>query len=266
MLAQIDHIVLLVNNLPDATANAAAAGFTVSSGGKHDSGGTHNALIPFRDGTYIELLAFDEPPPPDHYFARRLELGPGLADLACLSTDLDADLGAMKARGIAFPDPVSLSRIRPDGVQVAWRMSLPATMYPGKGYPFLIEDTSDRALRVSGDPAHANGVTGVAGVSLVTTDVDADAQVMAALLGVPDVASRFGHAGKGIVVLPFGTAGQWIALVQAMPETAAQAHHEQFGAGPYAISLRTDTSPAAGPWDGTTIDPALVSGARILIA
>lgn len=266
MVTQIDHIVLLVPDLDEAMRGGTTAGFTVSPGGQHDTGGTHNALIPFQDGSYIELLAFRESPPAGHYFAKRLAAGPGLADLALLSNDLDADLASLAVQGLPYPPPTELSRVRPDGVCITWRMSLPATTYPGKGYPFLIQDTSDRALRVSGETNHANGAIGIAGVSLVTMDINADASLIAVLLGVPEITSRFGLGGKGLAILPFAAARQWIALVQTMPDSAALAHFERFGAGPYAISLRTDPASIVQPWDGVAIDPGLVSGARILIA
>jgi hypothetical protein len=266
MITQIDHLVLLVSDLDAAILGATTAGFTVTPGGRHDTGGTHNALIPFRDGSYIELLGFEWTVAPDHYFAERFARGPGLGDLALLSDDLDADLGAMGERGVSYPDPVELARKRPDGVRVAWRMSLAATRYPGRGYPFLIQDTTDRSLRVAGDSTHANGATGIAGVSVVTEDINRDARILAALVGVPDTSSRFGLAGKGHAILRFAQGRQWLALVQAMPDTMAAAHLDRFGAGPFALSLRTDEGSEVQPWDGSAIDPTLVAGARILVA
>jgi hypothetical protein len=266
MITQIDHVVLLVPELDTAVSGATTAGFTVTRGGRHDSGGTHNALIPFRDGSYVELLAFEGTPAIDHYFADRHARGPGIADLALLSNDLDTDLAAMSARAINYPAPIRLARERQDGVQVSWRMSLPATSHTGRGYPFLIQDTSDRSLRVSGSTTHANGATGVAGVSLVTEDINRDAPVLAALIGVPDTSSRFGLAGKGHAILRFAQGRQWLALVQAMPDTMAAAHLDRFGAGPFALSLRTDEGSEVQPWDGSAIDPTLVAGARILVA
>ena len=61
MITGIDHIVILVADLDRAQAEYAAAGFTVVPGGEHAGGLTHNALVAFADGTYLELLAFRRP-------------------------------------------------------------------------------------------------------------------------------------------------------------------------------------------------------------
>ena len=58
MLTGIDHIVILVRDLAAASAEHAKLGFTVTPGGAHRHGATHNALISFADGTYFELIAF----------------------------------------------------------------------------------------------------------------------------------------------------------------------------------------------------------------
>lgn len=51
----LDHVVLVVTNLKRAIAQFESKGFTVIEGGTN--GPTHNALITFADGTYIELIA-----------------------------------------------------------------------------------------------------------------------------------------------------------------------------------------------------------------
>lgn len=62
MLRQIDHLVVLVPDLEAAIQEYRRAGFTVVPGGTHPTG-THNALIGFGDGAYLELLAFYEDNP-----------------------------------------------------------------------------------------------------------------------------------------------------------------------------------------------------------
>ena len=51
----LDHIVVVVPDLVRAIEQYRTLGFTVSFGG--DNGPTHNALIPFDNGTYIELIS-----------------------------------------------------------------------------------------------------------------------------------------------------------------------------------------------------------------
>ncbi len=48
-----DHAVVIVPRISKATEGYRWAGFTVIPGGRHEGGTTHNALIPFRDGSYL---------------------------------------------------------------------------------------------------------------------------------------------------------------------------------------------------------------------
>ena len=61
MLNRLDHLVILVRDLDQAVREYEVLGFTVTSGGEHADGLTRNALIPFRDGSYLELVAFLDP-------------------------------------------------------------------------------------------------------------------------------------------------------------------------------------------------------------
>ncbi|CAA9564098.1 MAG: hypothetical protein AVDCRST_MAG73-4001, partial [uncultured Thermomicrobiales bacterium] len=169
MPSMIDHVVIVVRDLARAAADYAQLGFTVTPGGEHTGGGTHNALIAFADGSYLELIAFRRPDTPqDHPWWAKLARGEGLADYALLCDDLTADLDAAQERGLDAGPPEAGGRQRPDGQRVEWRN---ASLPPGRGrsaLPFLIEDVTPRALRVAGPPAteHALGMTVVAGLTV----------------------------------------------------------------------------------------------------
>src|SRR5258708_26686205 len=106
MLQMIDHIVILARDLADASANFARAGFTVTPGGEHTLGTTHNALVSFADGTYFELIAFKEPDRrQEHRWWERLERGEGLIDYALLSDGLDAEIGRVSQTALAVRGP-----------------------------------------------------------------------------------------------------------------------------------------------------------------
>ncbi|TMJ30929.1 MAG: VOC family protein, partial [Alphaproteobacteria bacterium] len=53
----IDHLVIMFPDLETAIRDYTELGFTVVRGGSHPTG-THNALIAFADGAYVELIAF----------------------------------------------------------------------------------------------------------------------------------------------------------------------------------------------------------------
>ena len=57
MFLGIDHLVIVVKDLQQAANDYQQLGFTVVPGGKHPVG-SHNVLISFADGSYLEVIAF----------------------------------------------------------------------------------------------------------------------------------------------------------------------------------------------------------------
>ena len=172
MLTGIDHVVLVVPDLDRAVAEHEARGFTVTMGGEHAGGLTHNALIGLADASYLELIAFHDVAAArgKHSWQPVAESGGGWADFALASRDLAADAAALAD---LLKRPVETGgRTRPDGVAVAWQTArLVAPL------PFLIEDITLRQVRVPAGAAarHANGIRGIAGIVLGARDAEATA-------------------------------------------------------------------------------------------
>ena len=167
MLRQLDHVVLVARDLASATADHRRRGFTVTPGGEHADGVTHNALITFADGSYLEIVAFrDLARALTHRWWKIAADGGGLADFALLSDDLAADSAALA--DLVKTPPKKFGRIRPNGVELKWRT---AVLKPP--LPFVIEDLTARELRVPGGAAaeHANGATGIAAVTIGAVDI-----------------------------------------------------------------------------------------------
>jgi hypothetical protein len=153
MPQSIDHVVIAVRDLAQATSDYEGLGFTVTPGGYHTGGATHNALISFADGAYIELIAFTEPDrPQSHKWWAKFALGEGTVDFALLSPDLAAEAEALRKVGIAVDGPVDGGRERPDGQRIAWK-SLTIESDDGP-LPFVIEDITARELRVPPERLH----------------------------------------------------------------------------------------------------------------
>jgi hypothetical protein len=188
MLRQLDHIVLVVRDLTSAMADHRRRGFTVTPGGQHADGVTHNALITFADGTYLEIVAFrDLARALTHRWWKIAADGGGFADFALLSDDLTGDAAALA--DLVNTPPKEGGRIRPDGVELKWRTALLKAPLP-----FVIEDVTARELRVPGGAAaeHANGATGIASIVVGAVDIS-DAEWRYAALrerGAPKVELR----------------------------------------------------------------------------
>ncbi|MCM8749635.1 VOC family protein [Thermomicrobiaceae bacterium CFH 74404] len=173
MLGQVDHVVVLVACLDAAVESYRARGFQVVIGGEHP-GGTHNALVGFADGAYLELLAFREPERPHaHRWYRFLSSGPGVIDVCLASDDLPGEVERLRSRGLPYHGPAAGSRRRPDGQVVEWRGATPTDDLTG-ALPFLIQDVTPRELRVPGgeQAQHALGVIGLAAVTVAVSDLE----------------------------------------------------------------------------------------------
>jgi catechol 2,3-dioxygenase-like lactoylglutathione lyase family enzyme len=200
MLTGIDHLVVLVPDLETAIRNYTQLGFTVVPGGQHPIG-THNALIGFQDGAYLELIAFREPRP-EHAWYALLQRGGGLIDY-CMATDnLLGDIETFRAAGVPMSDPSPLGRTRPDGYRLDWVSSMPPSS-PGI-LPFIIEDKTPRSERVPKQTTHPNGVTGIKSVTIGAPS-DESFEPLAGIFGAQGSAimrEDLGAAGWGFTVGP----------------------------------------------------------------
>src|SRR5262245_6988380 len=256
MLKGIDHIVIAVPDLATASKSYEALGFTVVPGGKHPVG-THNALIAFTDGAYVELIAFYEPNP-KHKWWESLQRGGGLVDFCLQTDDIMADTRALRTAGVEIDDPSPLSRVRPDGYQLRWVLSVPVGAHRGVA-PFLIQDETPREERVPRQTKHANGVTGIGTVTVAVDDVAAVRGWYAGALGQAGVAARrddLGATGVRFTVGPHTL--EFVAPAGATSPLREWLDHR--GPSPWAVTLRA-ASAARG-----LLDPAKSLGARLSYA
>lgn len=268
MITGIDHVVIVVQNLEEASRDYAALGFTVTQGGTHADGKTHNALITFADGSYFELLAFlDREQSLDHPWRHRLNEGEGdgIEDFAVLSGDLEADVARIRAEGarigLEVGQPVNGGRRRPDGQELRWRTARFIQEQGAVALPFIIQDVTARELRVPGGAAtvHRLPVAGVAGVMVAVRDLGASSERFAALTGASGVAQEDGQHAR------FALGKQWVELVTPASGRAGVAERMQrHGEGPCAVALRGGMDATEGV-RGVRLDMARTHGAEIVV-
>jgi hypothetical protein len=141
VLTRLDHLVVLVRDLDRAIRDYETLGFTVTLGGEHADGLTSNALIPFKDSSYLELVAFLDPDDPrDNVWGWRpfLSSGGGLIDYCAASDDLQADVRRLEDLGFDVEGPTDGGRRLPDGAEIRWCTA--RIHQDGRILPFLIED------------------------------------------------------------------------------------------------------------------------------
>lgn len=193
MTLRFDHAVVCVFDLEQAMEDFRGLGFNPIIGGIHAGGKTHNALMIFRDGTYLELLAPTSPtllnnldPEDRSTFLFLFANGEGFRAYALFSDNLEADAAAMQTRGLSVDLQPANGRARPDGVQLRWRSAYLSDQ-PGTMTPFFLEDLTPRNLRVPDDPAtttHPNGAVGIWELTINMSNTSGAMDFHAQLLGI----------------------------------------------------------------------------------
>jgi hypothetical protein len=211
--------------------------------------------VVFADDTYLELIAFKRAAP-EHHWYRYSALGEGLIDFALLPTTIEADLAAARERGLAIEGPFPGGRLRPDGQQVAWQTGRTQT----SDLPFLCGDVTSRALRVPEGTArtHANGVTGVVGLTVAVADLGASVSRYRALLGIAerDAGPSDPSSAERTAVFALDSAAITLAMPADTSNSALSARLASRGEGPFALALR-------GTNQHQSFDPGLSHGALL---
>lgn len=253
MIKAIDHLVLVVTDLEQAARDYEQLGFTVIAGGRHPVG-THNVLISFADGSYIEIIAFYREAP-DHRWWDALKAGERLVDFCMQTDDLPADTRKLRDAGIAINDPVPWSRTRPDGFELKWLLSLVTGGDRGVA-PFLIQDITPREERVPGNVRHKNGAIGIESVTVAIRKNSSADRWQKAFAGA--AATNFSDDMVSAEGIQFRFGSHVVEYAAPTgPESPLEDWLRDFGPSPYAaVLLAEHTTPEL-------LDVGLAHGANL---
>lgn len=141
----IDHLVLATPDVAETAAQVQREwGVQVVAGGSHAGRGTHNALTGLGAGVYLEIVGPDpaqpDPPFPRPFGVDELQAPALVAWCARPSLPLADVVDRIGTRGLDVGPIADMSRTRPDGVQLRWRLTFPLLEPPHRGtLPFLID-------------------------------------------------------------------------------------------------------------------------------
>jgi Glyoxalase-like domain len=235
----LDHVVIMVADLGAAIRDYGELGFTVVPGGSHPTG-THNALIAFADGAYIELIAFERDNP-QHRWWSAARKGGGLIDFCMRTDDLAADREAFRKVGVGM-EIAPGERIRPDGYRLRWTLAQPLPPHAFVA-PFLIEDETPRQERVPAEHGHRNGATGIAGLAIAVEDVEVPQRWWSAVLGQTGApVRREDLSARGVRFLIGPHALQFIAPTPG--SRPLWPWLKSRGGGPWSLALESSATPA----------------------
>ena len=140
---RLDHLVLATPELAATVADfARRTGVTPAPGGAHVGFGTRNHLVSLGGSSYLEIVGPDPeqsgPEGPRPFDVDRLASARTVT-WAISPPDLDAAVVEARTRGYD-PGPVRpMSRRRPDGTLLEWRLTDGDTAHPSGLVPFLID-------------------------------------------------------------------------------------------------------------------------------
>ena len=225
---RVDHVTIAGRDLKDMRAKFAAAGIRTEYGGKHTNGLTEMALASFADGSYLELMAAQDPKAgaAKHCWGKFIDANAGPCAWAIAVDDLDS---AAKRLG----SQISLGgRKRPDGVELKWRSAAVGPEAQGTFFPFMIHDETNRALRAypSGKPTMPE-MRGVAEVYIGVRNLDASVKRYRAAFALNEPLKTFDKA-LGAMTARFP--GTPVVLAASRAGWLAD-RLNQFGEAPFAF-------------------------------
>ena len=141
--AHLDHLVLATPDLAATVADfARRTGVTPAPGGAHVGRGTRNYLVSLGGSSYLEIIGPDPeqltPDGPRPFAVDELATARTVT-WAISPPDLDAAVATARARGYDPGDIRPMSRRRPDGTLLEWRLTDGETQHPSGLVPFLID-------------------------------------------------------------------------------------------------------------------------------
>ncbi len=146
MSVVVDHLVLSAPSLDEGISHVESlTGVVAAHGGAHPGMGTHNALLALGDDVYLEIIAPDpaQPEPAGGHPFGVSDDGPiELVSFAVRPSPggtIDQVVAAARSEG-HDPGPIAtMSRERPDGSELRWRLTMPPGAGGDQRVPFVID-------------------------------------------------------------------------------------------------------------------------------
>lgn len=273
-MRRLDHIVVAVSNLDEATAFYHRLGFQLGARNRHPWG-TENRLVQF-EKSFIELITYagdgsDIPAHGEHNFSfgafvrDYLNKREGLAMLCLDSVDANADAAAFQQQGVGPFAPFFFERKgrRPDGSEthVAFTLAFARHARITDAAFFVCQQHFPDNFWNADLQCHASGATGISAVTLRAPDPDAHAAFLSGFCGVAGVRPPsgnwcFGLEGGHIDVAPddgeVGHSPQLASFVVRVSDAARQADRLEAAGIPFT---------SAG--DRLTVAPDVAFGVEI---
>ncbi|MBI4337295.1 MAG: VOC family protein [Chloroflexi bacterium] len=175
----VDHVLIAVRDLAQASRSFDALGFTLTPEARHPGRATANRIIALTQ-EYLELIGIIDPSLPARPTMKAfLDSREGLYMFAMGTRSIEGAVASLRARGVAIKDPQAGQREGTGGKPgYSWRAAvIPTEATPGSE-TFLVQHNNSIQERYQDPPdarQHANGAVGVHHFSLAVRDAGAAA-------------------------------------------------------------------------------------------
>lgn len=239
MKINVDHAGICAYQLEPLQKAFAAMGLETIYGGAHSTSGTHNALLGFDDGSYLELIA----PNPDSAVKTKTNdydaLKPDRAQTCFWATgsrNILNDVLQLRKLGFEIQSPQLGSRKRPDGILVVWDTAAFDEKSGGDILPFFIQDRGLRSIRIKPSPSVAGSeLRGIEWVVTGVKDLDASIALIRKAYGwpAPTLASDTAFGARMAYF-----AGTPVILAAPLDKSSwLNGQVEKFGQGPIGLLI-----------------------------
>jgi hypothetical protein len=252
----IDHVTVCGSDLERMRRGFAESGLKTEYGGAHANGLTHMALVGFEDGSYVELIAPFERADPAKATGMMASWMPlmlgdaGAGAWAIQAAGIQGRVDELRGRGIAVGGPERGERAKPDGTRLVWETAVVGPGAAGAVLPFMIQDVTERSLRVRSS-ANESGVRGVAAVVIGVRGLAAAMDLFrrayrwedAAVEEHPEFGARLAwFVGTPVILAESLAMGSWLSE-----------RLKRFGEGPVGFLLWTTIDSTEHNWFGKPI-------------
>ena len=241
---QVDHVTVCGRDLERMRRAFAEVGLATEYGGRHANGLTHMALVGFSDGSYLELIApVDAADPTLVSRAAGMMSGwmplmmgdSGAGAWAVRVTGIREEAERLRERGIVVRGPEVGGRTRADGAKLEWETALIGVGAAGSVLPFMIEDRTERGLRVQvSQSARRAGFVGVAAVMIGVRDLSGAPALFDRAFGLGKAVVEE-HAELGVRLASFS--GTPVMLAEPLGNSWLSGRLERFGECPAGFVL-----------------------------
>jgi catechol 2,3-dioxygenase-like lactoylglutathione lyase family enzyme len=242
MQLKVDHAGICSYQLEPLQQAFADIGLKAEYGGAHATGGTHNALLGFDDGSYIELIAAQHPETMTGEDAEQwTSLKPDMARACFWAVDVE-DIGSsvkeLRQAGLDISGPKEGSRKKPDGTVLQWQTAAVNEGSSGNILPFFIQDKTPRTSRIQPSASvQGSDLRGIEIIVLGVKDLDRSLALYRRAFGLPaPTLATDSDFGAKLAFFP----GTPVMLAARVNETSwIKTQIEKFGEGPIALLLGT---------------------------